>query len=83
MTGTEVLKTGKQVARFLVSVGAGAIVSGIVTCTQPINGGIFKKLCVGAASFAASSMAADRLADYADEKIDGMIDAITVAKVIM
>lgn len=68
MTKKEVLKAG---AKLVVSFGVGTIVTNAVAFTTPQFAlGVLKRVAIGVGSFALSAFASDKIADYADEKID-------------
>lgn len=72
MTKRELIKSGIKV---VVSVGVGCIVTNAVAFTTPVVGiGVIKKLCIGAGSFALSTMVSDKTTEYTDKKIDEGLD---------
>lgn len=68
MTKKEVIKAG---VKLVVSFGVGSIVTNAVTFTTPVAAmGTLKRVAIGIGSFAMSAFASEKIADYADEKVD-------------
>lgn len=74
MTKRELLNAG---VRLVVSVGVGAIVGNAVAFTTPVLAiGVLKRTCIGIGSFAMSCMVSDKVADYAEEKVNAALDEV-------
>lgn len=72
MTKKEVLKAG---AKLVVSFGVGTIVTNAVAFTTPVVAmGVLKRVAIGIGSFTLSAFTSEKIADYADEKIDEAFD---------
>ena len=78
MTTKDVIKNG---AKFVVSVGVGAIVGNAVAFTTPAIGvGLAMKGAISVGSFVLSNMISDKAVEYTDEKIDEIDDAVKELK---
>lgn len=68
MTKKELLKAG---VKAIVGCGVGCIITNAVAFTTPVLAiGVLKKICIGAGSFALSTMVSEKVTDYTDEKVD-------------
>lgn len=68
MTKKEVFKA---VTKLAISAGVGTIVCNAVVFTTPVAAmGIFKRTSIALGSFVMSAFASEKIADYADKKID-------------
>ena len=76
MTKKEVIKAG---AKLVVSFGVGTIVTNAVAFTTPVVAmGVLKRVAIGIGSFTLSAFTSEKIADYADEKIDEVFESIEV-----
>ena len=76
MTKKEVIKAG---AKLVVSFGVGTIVTNAVAFTTPVVAmGVLKRVAIGIGSFMLSAFTSEKIADYADEKIDEVFESIEV-----
>lgn len=67
----------KGAAKFVVSIGVGAIVTNAVAFTTPIVAtGLLMKGAIGVGSLVLSSMLSDKASEYTDEKIDEIVDEV-------
>lgn len=80
MEKKEVLKTGKQILTFMVSLGTGAIIANAISHTSPANMHVLKKACVLVGGLALGSMVSDKTTEYAEQKVDEFVDAIQVSE---
>lgn len=77
MNKEEFIKTGKQIAGVVLTIGMGAIIGNAVKFTTPTSGiGAIKKLCIGAGTLALSSMASDATTKYVESKIDDTVTEV-------
>lgn len=68
MTKKEMIKAG---TKLIITFGVGTIVSNAVAFTTPAFAmGVLKRASIGIGSFALSMYTSDKVADYADGKID-------------
>lgn len=71
------LEAVKGASKIVVGVGVGAIVGNAVAFTTPAIGvGLLMRGAISVGSFVLSNMVSDKAVNYADEKIDEIVDAV-------
>ena len=73
MNTIKIIKAG---ASFVVSVGAGMIVSNVVKCTTPAATKAIMKICVAIGGFALSNLVGSAASDHTEKEIDKFVDTI-------
>lgn len=69
----EMVKGGVEL---LLALGVSTLVGGAIAIVKPAKLGAIKKIAVGAAGFAVSSMAIDGVTAYVEKQIDSVVDGI-------
>lgn len=66
----------KNVVVFATSLGAGAIVSGFVKSSMPVDVNIVRKGAINIGAFALSQLIGDKTADHLNKQIDETVVAV-------
>lgn len=72
MTKKQLVKSG---VKLVIAFGVGSIVTNAVAFTTPTMAmGVLRRVAIGIGAFAMSAFAAEKITDYADEKIDDIFE---------